>query len=124
MKARGGRFLLILGAGLAVMSFVVVYILMSRGSLLTSSQAASSVPTAVPVTNVVVVRQDVPAYTVLDANNTSLKEVESSTVISDATSDPLAVYGKMTTAPLTGGQQVRQDQREQDGSDDHPGCPR
>ena len=115
MKARGGRFLLILGAGLAVMSFVVVYILMSRGSLLTSSQAASSVPTAVPVTNVVVVKQDVPAYTVLDASNTSIKEVEATTVMSDSTSEPSAVYGKMTTAPLTVGQQVRQDQLTQSG---------
>ncbi|HVG00120.1 MAG TPA: Flp pilus assembly protein CpaB [Chloroflexia bacterium] len=115
MKARGGRFLLILGAGLAVMSFVVVYILMSRGSLLTSSQAASSVPTAVPVTNVVVVKQDVPAYTVLDASNTSIKEVEATTVMSDSTSEPSAVYGKMTTAPLTVGQQVRQDQLTESG---------
>jgi Flp pilus assembly protein CpaB len=115
MKARGGRFLLILGAGLAVMSFVVVYILMSRGSLLASSQAASSVPTAVPVTNVVVVKQDVPAYTVLDASNTSIKEVEATTVMSDSTSEPSAVYGKMTTAPLTVGQQVRQDQLTESG---------
>lgn len=107
MKARGGRFLLILGAGLAVMSFVVVYILMSRGTLLAPQQAASSVPTAVPYTNVVVVKSDVPAYTVLDASNVTLKEVEASTVMTDATSEVSAVYGKMTTAPLTGGQQVR-----------------
>ena len=115
MKARGGRFLLILGAGLAVMSFVVVYILMSRSSLLAPSDAASAVPTAVPVTNVVVVKQDVPAYTVLDASNVSLKEVEATTVMSDSTSEPSVVYGKMTTAPLTAGQQVRQDQLTQSG---------
>ncbi len=115
MKARGGRFLLILGAGLAVMSFVVVYILMSRGTLLASGQAASSVPTAVPVTNVVVVKQDVPAYTVLDENNVGLKEVESTTVTGDATSDVMAVYGKMTTARLRAGQQVSQNQLTQSG---------
>jgi Flp pilus assembly protein CpaB len=115
MKARGGRFLLILGAGLAVMSFVVVYILMSRGTLLAGGEAASAVPTAVPVTNVVVVKQDVPAYTVLDASNVSLKEVEATTVTSEYTGDVLAVYGKMTTAPLTAGQQVRQDQLTQSG---------
>ncbi|MDQ3931043.1 MAG: Flp pilus assembly protein CpaB [Chloroflexota bacterium] len=109
MKARGGRFLLILGAGLAVMSFVVVYILMSRGSLLASNDAANAVPTAVPVTNVVVVKQDVPAYTVLDASNVAVKEVEATTVTGDALGEPSAVYGKMTTAPLTAGQQVRQD---------------
>lgn len=115
MKARGGRFLLILGAGLAVMSFVVVYILMSRGTLLAGGEAASAVPTAVPVANVVVVAKDVPAYTVLDASNVSLKEVEASTVTGDATSELSAVYGKMTTSPLTSGQQVRQEQLTQSG---------
>ncbi len=115
MKARGGRFLLILGAGLAVMSFVVVYILMSRGTLLGGDQAASAVPTPVPVANVVVVSQDVPAYTVLDASNVSIKEVEATTVTGDYTSEPSAVYGKMTTAPLTTGQQVRQDQLTESG---------
>lgn len=115
MKARGGRFLLILGAGLAVMSFVVVYILMSRSSLLAPGDAASSVPTAVPVANVVVVTQDVPAYTVLDASNLSLKEVEASTVTSDAVSETSAVVGKMITNPMSAGQQVRQDQLTESG---------
>ncbi|HEX8230583.1 MAG TPA: Flp pilus assembly protein CpaB [Chloroflexia bacterium] len=115
MKARGGRFLLILGAGLAVMSFVVVYILMSRSSLLAPGDAASSVPTAVPVTNVVVVKQDVAAYTVLDASNVSLKEVEATTLSGDAVSEPSVVYGKMTTAPMSAGQQVRQDQLTESG---------
>lgn len=115
MKARGGRFLLILGAGLAVMSFVVVYILMSRGTLLAGDQAANAVPTPVPVANVVVVSQDVPAYTVLDSNNVSIKEVEATTVSGDYTSEPSAVYGKMTTSPLTAGQQVRQDQLTESG---------
>lgn len=115
MKARGGRFLLILGAGLAVMSFVVVYVLMSRSSLLSNSQAASAVPTPEPVVNVVVVKQAVPAYTVLDESNLVMKEVEASTVLSNSTSEFLAVSGKMTTAPLAAGQQVRQDQLTQSG---------
>ncbi|HEX8599562.1 MAG TPA: Flp pilus assembly protein CpaB [Chloroflexia bacterium] len=115
MKARGGRFLLILGAGLAVMSFVVVYILMSRSSLLAPSDAASAVPTPVPVANVVVVSKDVPAYTVLDDSNVALKEVEATTLTNDSVSEASVVVGKMTTAPLTTGQQVRQDQLTESG---------
>jgi Flp pilus assembly protein CpaB len=88
---------------------------MSRSSLLAPSDAANAVPTAVPVTNVVVVKQDVPAYTVLDASNVALKEVEATTVMSDSTSEVSVVVGKMTTSPLTAGQQVRQDQLTQSG---------
>ncbi|MDQ3704239.1 MAG: Flp pilus assembly protein CpaB [Chloroflexota bacterium] len=115
MKARGGRFLLILGAGLAVMSFVVVYVLMSRSSLLAPGESANAVPTPPPVANVVVVSKAVPAYTVLDESNVALKEVEATTLTDDSVTETSVVFGKMTTAPLTAGQQVRQDQLTQSG---------
>jgi pilus assembly protein CpaB len=109
MKARGGRFLLILGAGLAVMSFVVVYILMSKGSLVGSSQAASQVPVAPPTKQIVVVSRDVPAYTVLDASNVTTKDVDASAVVTGTNSDPAAVFGKMTLVSISNGQQVPDD---------------
>ena len=84
MKKRGGRFLLILGAGLAAMAFIVVYIATSKG--LGNSQAAS-VPTVVPLTTMAVINQDVPAYTVLDAANVATIDVEASTAVSPTTSD-------------------------------------
>lgn len=106
MKARGGRFLLLLGAGLAVMSFVVVYILMSKGSLV-GGTAASSVPTPPPVRQVAVVKSDVPAYTMLDASNVTLKDVDASTVMSGTTMEPSTVFGKMTLLPMSNGQQIQ-----------------
>jgi Flp pilus assembly protein CpaB len=107
MKKRGGRFLLILGAGLAAMAFVVVYLLTSRG--LGSTQAAPQ-PTAVALTTVAVVNQDVPAYTMLNASNVSTIDVDPSTAEPGTTNSPNAVYGKMTLLPLTKGQPVKMDQ--------------
>src|SRR3712207_2316241 len=104
MKARGGRFLLILGAGLAAMAFVVVYLLMSKG-LGKPSQAA--VPAVVPKVTVAVVKQDVPAFTVLDKNNVELKEVEATTVKSGTTDDPTTLYGKILMGPMTKEQQIQ-----------------
>lgn len=114
MKARGGRFLLLLGAGLAVMSFVVVYILMSKGSLVGQSTAAS-VPTPAPVRQVAVAKTDVPAYTVLDASNVTLKDVDASTVMSGTAMDTSVVVGKMTLLPMSRGQQVQTNQLTQAG---------
>src|SRR5205085_1371644 len=107
MKKRGGRFLLILGAGLAAMAFIVVYIATSKG--LGNSQAAS-VPTVVPLTTMAVINQDVPAYTVLDAANVATIDVEASTAVSPTTNSPSAVYGKMTLIPLTKGQPILMNQ--------------
>jgi Flp pilus assembly protein CpaB len=106
MKSRGGRFLLFLGAGLAVMAFAVVYIVMSRGSL-GSPTSSPSVPEAVQMASVVVVNQDVPAYTMLSAANLATTEVEASTAVSNTTSEPSSYYGKMTLVPLTKGQQIQ-----------------
>ncbi len=114
MKARGGRFLLLLGAGLAVMSFVVVYILMSKGSLV-GSNAAASVPTPAPIRQVAVMKANVPAYTMLDASNVTLKDVDASTVMSGTTMEPSAVFGKMTLLPMSNGQQIQTAQLTQAG---------
>lgn len=103
MKKRGGRFLLILGAGLAVMAFVVVYALTSKG--LPTSQA-SPAPTPPPTKLIAVVNQDLPAYTVLDPTNVGTIEVDASTAVSDTTDVPSLVYGKMTTVPLSRSQPV------------------
>lgn len=105
MKNRGGRFLLILGAGLAVMAFVVVYIVMSKGMV--SSGDSASVPTAVPMVSVAVMNQDVPAYTVLDASNVATRQVEASTVPSNTTTDPATLYNKMTLLNLKKNQTVQ-----------------
>ncbi|HET9494734.1 MAG TPA: Flp pilus assembly protein CpaB [Chloroflexia bacterium] len=113
MKARGGRFLLILGAGLAALAFVVVYVVMSRG--VTGGDTPSA---AVPQTTYVplaVVSVDVPAYTILDASNLTTTEVEASTVATNTTSSPATVMGQMTLVPLTKGQPVRTDQLTQTG---------
>src|SRR4051794_33586332 len=111
MKPRGGKFLLFLGAALAVMAFVVVYVVMSKGGIggATGDQV-NSVPTAVPMVSIAVVNRDVPAYTVLDASTVATIDVEATTVSTNTTSAPTSVYGKMTLVPLTKGQPVRADQ--------------
>ncbi|MEO6456885.1 MAG: Flp pilus assembly protein CpaB, partial [Chloroflexia bacterium] len=106
MKNRGGRFLLILGAGLAAMAFVVVYIVMSKGTVGGTNQAAN-VPATVKMTTVAVVKQDLPAYTMLDASNVGLKDVDTSTVASSTTADPSSLYGKMVLVPMSSQQQVQ-----------------
>src|SRR5215210_5990783 len=103
MKKRGGRFLLFLGAGLAAMAFVVVYLFTSKG--LGATQAAP-VATAVPMVSVAVINQDVPAYTELDASNVATIEVDASTAVSPTTASPSGLYGKMTLLPLTKGQPI------------------
>jgi Flp pilus assembly protein CpaB len=113
MKARGGKFLLVLGAGLAALAFVVVYVVMSR-----SATGPDDTTAAVPQTTLVpvaVVSVDVPAYTILDAANLSTTEVEASTVATNTTSSTAMVMGKMTLVPLTAGQPVRTDQLTQTG---------
>ena len=105
MKSRGGRFLLVLGALLAAMAFVVVYVVMSKT---TADTQSASVPTPVAMRTVAVATGDIPAYTVLNASNVVLQEVEASTVTSNTITDPTAVYGKMTLLPLTRGQQLQQ----------------
>jgi len=111
MKSRGGRFLLILGAGLAAMAFVVVYLVMSKG--MQSSQAA--VPATIPMVTVAVVKEDVPAFTVLGANNVALKEVEATTAQSGTTDDPASLYGKLTLAPMTKEQQIQKSMLSESG---------
>lgn len=104
MKTRGGRFLLILGAGLAVMAFVVLYIVMSKSSA--NNPQSASVPTQVPLRTVAVVNQDIPAYTTLNASNVATADIDASTALSNTTGEPSAIYGKMTLVPLTKGQQI------------------
>jgi Flp pilus assembly protein CpaB len=112
MKSRGGRFLLVLGALLAAMAFVVVYVVMSKT---TSDIEAATVPTPAPMKAVVVATGDLPAYTMLSASNVVLQEVEATTVTSNTVTDPSAVYGKMTLVPLTKGQQLQQNYVTQSG---------
>lgn len=115
MKARGGKFLLILGAGLAVMAFVVVYVVMSKGVGSTASQA-QNVPIVEPVkVSVVVVNRDVPAYTMLDATNVATIDVDKTTAPQGASNSTAALIGKMTLVPLTKGQLVRADQLTESG---------
>jgi len=96
MKARGGRFLLILGAGLAAMAFVVVYLVMSRGSQ-PSQDNSATVPDAPVMKTIVVAKADIPAYTLLDESNLGLLEVDASTVPVDAVTDPSTLYRKMNS---------------------------
>lgn len=107
MKARGGRFLLILGAALAAMSFVVVYVVMSGRISLGGGGQAAQVPVAPVMTTVVVAKADLPAYTMLDASNVTTMEIEATTALSDASGDPSSVLGKLTLVPLSKEQQIQ-----------------
>ncbi|MEO5953493.1 MAG: Flp pilus assembly protein CpaB [Chloroflexia bacterium] len=117
MKSRGGKFLLLIGAVLAAMAFIVVYVVMSGKLNLGSAPATdvASVPTAVPMVSVAVVNRDIPAYTMLDSTNVATIDMEASTVPSGTTTAPAAVFGKMTLVPLAKGQPVRQDQLTETG---------
>ena len=111
MKSRGGK-LLFLGAALAVMAFVVVYVVMSKGLVGGENAAApdASVPEGPKLVTVAVVNRDVPAYTVLDATTVATTDVEESTVAPNTATEPTSLYGKMTLVPLTKGQPVHTDQ--------------
>jgi Flp pilus assembly protein CpaB len=117
MKSRGGKFLLLIGAVLAAMAFIVVYVVMSGKLSLgsTPAQDVASVPTAIPMVSVAVVNRDIPAYTMLDSTNVATIDMEASTVPSGTTTAPAAVFGKMTLVPLAKGQPVRQDQLTETG---------
>jgi Flp pilus assembly protein CpaB len=107
MKARGGRFLLFLGAALAVMAFVVVYVVMSGKISLGGAGTAAQVPDEPVMTTVAVAKADLAAYTMLDQSNVVLKEVEATTALADATSDPSSLYGKLSLLPLSKEQQIQ-----------------
>ena len=98
MKARGGRFLIILGAGLAAMAFVVVYLVMSRSS--TPSDQTASVPDTKIMKTIVVAKKEIPPYTTLDDSNLGLLEVEVTTAPLDAVTDPGLLYNKMSNVRL------------------------
>jgi Flp pilus assembly protein CpaB len=117
MKSRGGKFLLLLGAVLAAMAFVVVYVVMSGRLSLGSAPTddTASVPTAVPMVSVAVVNRDIPAYTMLDSTNVATIDMEASTVPSGTTTAPAAVFGKMTLVPLAKGQPVSMNQLTETG---------
>lgn len=103
MKKRGGRFLVILGAGLAAMAFVVVYIATSKN---VGTGGAASIATPVTMVSVAVVNQDVPAYTVLDATNVGTVEVDPSTEMAGTSTSPASLYGQTTLVPYTKGQPI------------------
>jgi len=111
MKTRGGKFLMFLGAALAIMAFVVVYVVMTKGLVngATANQPPS-VPTMPPTVSLAVVNKDVPAYSILDASSVATVDVDASTVPSGTTTSPNDLYGKMTLVPLTKGQPVRLEQ--------------
>jgi Flp pilus assembly protein CpaB len=111
MKTRGGK-IIFLGAALAIMAFVVVYVVMSKGLVGGDNAAnqAASVPTTPKMVSVAVVNRDVPAYTVLDASVVATTDMEESTVDPAMSTAPASLYGKMTLVPLTKGQPVHVDQ--------------
>jgi Flp pilus assembly protein CpaB len=89
------------------MSFVVVYVVMSGRISLGGGGQAAQVPVTPVMTTVVVAKADLAAYTMLDASNVTLMDVEATTALSDAASDPSSVLGKMTLVPLSKEQQVQ-----------------
>src|SRR5919198_1301722 len=104
MKKNGGRFLIILGAGLAVMAFAVVYLLTSKSA---GSSPAAAVATPVPETvSIAVAKTDLQPYTILDPSNVAMLDVEASTAVSPTTRDASVLYGKMTQLSLTKGQPI------------------
>jgi Flp pilus assembly protein CpaB len=107
MKKRGGRFLLILGAGLAVMAFAVVYVLTSKG---VGTAAQDVVPTPIAMVSIAVAKDDLPPYTLLDGSNVAMLDVEASTAVSPTTTDANMLYGKMTLLNLTKGQPIMTNQ--------------
>jgi Flp pilus assembly protein CpaB len=94
MKARGGRFLLILGAGLAAMAFAVVYLVMSKPSQ--EADPAAAVPDTIVTKLVVVAKKDIPAYTTLNDTNLGVTEMEESLVPPDAVTDASTLYNKVS----------------------------
>ncbi len=112
MKARGGRFLLILGGGLAVMAFVVVYIFMSKAA---NANQAVAVLTPAPMQNVVVVTHYVPAFTKIDANDVKVTQVDATTVKQGTATSINDVADKVTKVNIQSGDAVQRTQLAQTG---------
>ena len=117
MKTRGGKFLLLLGAVLAAMAFIVVYVVMSGRLSTSANDPSANAATAVePVlVSVAVVNRDLPAYTMLDSTNVATIDIEVSTQPSGTTTSPATVFGKMTLAPLAKGQMIQTNQLTETG---------
>src|SRR5438105_7955016 len=97
MKARGSRFMIILGGGLAALAFVVVYLVMSRGQATPpADNPAANVPQQEQMRTVAVAAADLPPYTVLDQTNVATEDVVASTVESNTTSNPADPYATAT----------------------------
>jgi Flp pilus assembly protein CpaB len=89
------------------MSFVVVYVVMSGKISLGGGGQSAQVPVTPAMTTVVVAKADVAAYTMLDSSNVTTMEIEATTALSDASSDPSSVLGKLTLVPLSREQQIQ-----------------
>ncbi len=105
-RSGGGRTMLLLGAVLSLLAFVVLYLAFQGGS---KPPAIAAIPTEVPKQQVVTVARDVKGFTIVKPEDVTVSNLEVSQVISPSTTIPQQIIGKMLTRDYAQGQQVNLD---------------
>ena len=102
-RSGGGRTMLLLGAVLSLLAFVVLYL-----ALQGTGRAAPpiAIPTEVPKQNVVSVARDVKGFTILKPEDLTVESLPVNQVISPTTEIPQQIIGKMLTRDYAQGSQV------------------
>ncbi|MDQ2806598.1 MAG: Flp pilus assembly protein CpaB [Chloroflexota bacterium] len=102
-RSGGGRTMLLLGAVLSLLAFVVLYLALqgTRGA-----PPVVAIPTAVPKQDVVTVARDVKGFTILKAEDLTVTNLPVNQVISPTTEIPQQIIGKMLTRDYAQGTQV------------------
>ncbi len=95
---------MILGVGLAVLAFAVVYVITSKS---VGSSPAAAVATPAPMISIAVAKTDLDPYTILDPSNVAMLDVDASTAVSPTTRDANVLYGKMSRLNLVKGQPIQ-----------------
>ena len=102
-RSGGGRTMLLLGAVLSLLAFVVLYLALQGGR---TAPLVPIIPTEVPKQNVVTVARDVKGFTILKAEDLTVKNLPVNQVISPTTEIPQQIVGKMLTRDYAQGSQV------------------
>ncbi len=102
-RSGGGRTMLLLGAVLSLLAFVVLYLALQGGR---AAPPTIAIPTEVPKQDVVTVARDVKGFTILKAEDLTVSSLPVNQVISPTTSIPQQVVGKMLTRDYAQGTQI------------------
>ncbi len=106
MKRSGSNRTMLLAMIVAAAAAVAAYLVMGQSGKEEKQVSAIPVPTQVPTTGVLVVKQDLAASTVLTEEMVEVKQVALETKNERALTKPEDAVGKTTSVPLMRGEQI------------------